>query len=98
MREIPVFTLVYQYYMGREQEQADPETNQMTTTTLPRLDTGSHHTLGEIAVAFFEGIVEGRQMEMRYERLSRMSNSELARLGLTRQDIPRVAVNGLKGF
>ena len=37
-------------------------------------------------------------MEMRYERLSRMSNAELARLGLTRQDIPRVAVNGLKGF
>jgi uncharacterized protein YjiS (DUF1127 family) len=51
--------------------------------------------LGEIAIAFFEGIAEGRQMEMRYERLRRMSNAELARLGLTRQDIPRVAVNGL---
>ena len=34
----------------------------------------------------------------RYERLSRMSNAELARFGLTRQDIPRATVNGIKGF
>ena len=67
----------------------------MTTAALPRLTAPTHHTLGEIAIAFFEGIAEGRQMEMRYERLRRMSNAELARLGLTRQDIPRVAVNGL---
>ena len=52
----------------------------MTTAALPRLHTGtSHHSPREIAVAFFEGIVEGRQMEMRYERLRRMSNAELAR-------------------
>jgi hypothetical protein len=70
----------------------------MTTTTLPRLDTGSHHSLGEIAVALYEGVVEGREMATRYERLSRLSNAELARLGLTRQDIPSAAVNGLKGF
>ena len=70
----------------------------MTTATLPRLETGSSHSLSEIAVAFFEGIVEGREMATRYERLARLSNAELARLGLTRQDIPRVAVNGLKGF
>ncbi len=70
----------------------------MTTAALPRLDTGSGHSLSEIAVALFEGIAEGRQMEMRYERLSRMSNAELARFGLTRQDIPRATVNGIKGF
>ena len=70
----------------------------MTTAALPRLDTGPSHSLSEIAVAFFEGIAEGRQMEMRYERLSRMSNAELARFGLTRQDIPRATVNGIKGF
>jgi uncharacterized protein YjiS (DUF1127 family) len=69
----------------------------MTTAALSRLETGASHTLGEIAVALFEGIAEGREMAARYERLSRMSNSELARLGITRQDIPRVAVNGLKG-
>ena len=66
---------------------------------IKRLDHVNIQTpIVEETCAFFEGIVEGRQMEMRYERLSRMSNSELARLGLTRQDIPRVAVNGLKGF
>ena len=70
----------------------------MTTAALPRLETGSSLSLGEIAIAFLEGIAEGRQMEMRYDRLSRMSNAELVRLGITRQDIPRVAVNGLKGF
>ena len=70
----------------------------MTTAALPRLDTPSHLTLGEIAIAFFEGIAEGRDMEIRYERLSRLSPAELARLGLTRQDIPRAAVNGIKGF
>ena len=70
----------------------------MTAAALPRLDASAGHTLSEIAIAFLEGIAEGRQMEMRYERLSRMSSAELARLGLTRQDIPRVAVNGLKGL
>ena len=70
----------------------------MAATTLPRLKTGSHHSLTEIAAAFFEGIVEGRDIATRYARLSRLSNSELARLGLTRQDIPSAAVNGLKGF
>ena len=70
----------------------------MTTATLPRLNTAGHLTVGEIAVAFYEGIVEGREMATRYERLARMSNAELARLGITRQDIPRVAVNGLKGL
>ena len=70
----------------------------MAATTLPRLETGPHHSLTEIAVAFFEGIVEGRDIATRYARLSRLSNSELARLGLTRQDLPRAAVNGIKGF
>ena len=70
----------------------------MATTTLPRLETGPRYSLTEIAVAFFEGIVEGRDIATRYARLSRLSNAELARLGLTRQDLPRAAVNGIKGF
>jgi hypothetical protein len=69
----------------------------MTTATLPRLET-SHLGLGEVVTAFFEGIAEGRDIAARYERLARLSNTELARLGLTRQDIPRAAVNGIKGF
>ena len=37
-------------------------------------------------------------MAWRYEQLSRLTNAELARLGLTRYDIPRAAVNGIAGF
>ena len=70
----------------------------MTTATLPRLGTERHLGLGEVVIAFFEGIAEGADIAARYERLARLSNAELARLGLTRQDIPRAAVNGIKGF
>ena len=51
-----------------------------------------------LAVDIYAGIMEGRDIAYRYERLSRLSNAELARLGLTRQDIPRAAVNGIAGF
>ena len=70
----------------------------MTTATLPRLATPSRHSLTEIAVALFEGVIEGRDIATRYERLARLSPAELTRLGLTRQDIPRAAVNGIKGY
>lgn len=73
----------------------------MTTTILPRLATPSPapaQRLTRLAVDVFEGIMEGREIATRYERLSRLSNAELARLGLTRQDIPRAAVNGLAFF
>jgi hypothetical protein len=70
-----------------------------TATLLPRLQGESQHLgIGELVTAVFEGIMEGREIATRYERLSRLSNAELARLGLTRQDIPSAAVNGLKGF
>ena len=51
--------------------------------------------LSRLAVDVFEGIMEGREIATRYARLSRLTNAELARLGLSRVDIPRVAVNGL---
>ena len=71
----------------------------MTTATLPRLATPAQPSrLVRLAVDVFEGIMEGRAIAYRYERLSRLSNAELARLGLTRLDIPRAAVNGIAGF
>ena len=72
----------------------------MTTTTLPRAPLASPASVGltRVAVDVFEGIMEARETATRYERLSRLTNAELARLGLTRQDIPRVAVNGRAGF
>jgi hypothetical protein len=72
----------------------------MTTATLPRLSTAPSgpSRLMSVVADIFEGISEGRAMAHRYDRLSRLSNGELAQLGLTRQDIPRAVVNGLAGF
>jgi hypothetical protein len=71
----------------------------MTTATLPRLPlrASAAGNLTRLAVDVFEGILEGREIATRYERLSRLTNAELARLGLSRQDLPRLAVNGLAG-
>ena len=71
----------------------------MTTLALPRIPTpSSAQAVTRFAVNVYEGIMEGRDIAYRYERLSRLSNAELARLGLTRRDIPRAAVNGLAGL
>jgi hypothetical protein len=40
------------------------------------------------------GIRDGREMHARYDLLTRMSDGELARRGLTRDDIPRAVVTG----
>lgn len=70
----------------------------MTTTTATvshSLDTLWHRLFGAVA-AFFEGIREGKAMADRYDHLSKLSDAELARLGLGRQEIVRVVVNGKK--
>ena len=70
-----------------------------TATTTPTvslsLDTLSRRLFAGVA-AFFEGIREGKAMADRYDRLSKLSDAELARLGLGRQEIVRVVVNGKK--
>lgn len=43
------------------------------------------------------GARDGLAMQDRYEALSRRSDRELARHGLTRADIPRLAVHGERG-
>ncbi len=70
----------------------------MTTTTLPLASEPRPFAFGRVVTAFFEGVVEGREIATRYERLRHMSDAALARLGLTRQDIPRAAVNGVAGL
>jgi uncharacterized protein YjiS (DUF1127 family) len=42
------------------------------------------------------GAADGLNMQAHYDRLSRLSKSELAQLGLTRDDISRVVVRGRK--
>ncbi|MFG1410795.1 DUF1127 domain-containing protein [Xanthobacter sp. VTT E-85241] len=43
---------------------------------------------------FFAAVREARVMADRYERLRRMSDSELAQQGLTRETIPQAVANG----
>jgi hypothetical protein len=73
----------------------------MTTATLPRLLTpvpGFLHKLLRSVGIVLGGVLEAREIAVRYERLSHMSTIELARLGLTRRDISRAAVNGVAGL
>lgn len=42
----------------------------------------------------FEGVQEGRRLAASYDRLTRLSNSELARLGLAREEIPQAVAHG----
>jgi hypothetical protein len=51
-------------------------------------------SLGGLLVRIRMGVDEGREVAARYDRLSRMSRSELARHGLSRGDISRAALNG----
>ena len=41
---------------------------------------------------FFAGIQEGREIWNRYESLARMSDAQLARRGLARDEVPQAAV------
>jgi uncharacterized protein YjiS (DUF1127 family) len=56
----------------------------------PRRRTGFFRPL----VAFFAGIRLARAMAHRYDVLERLSDEQLTARGITRQDIPRVVVNG----
>jgi hypothetical protein len=72
----------------------------MTTATLPRLTLAPRlpaKFLQSIGLVL-DGVLEAREIASRYDRLSNMSNAELAGFGLTRHDIPRAAVNGVAGL
>ena len=64
-----------------------------TRTVAARFDTMFSATIAHCA-AFCAGARQGREIEVRYHDLARKSASDLARLGLTRSDIARVAVTG----
>jgi len=72
----------------------------MTTATLPRLTLSPSlpAKLLQSCGLVIDGVLEGREIASRYDRLSNLSNAELAGLGLTRADIPRAAVNGVTGL
>ena len=63
----------------------------MATLTFPLPSGRGTRRLGilESISELFESINEGRELASRYQRLASRSDSELARLGLKREDIPR---------
>ena len=70
----------------------------MTALTLPfpsgRGAGTRRFSLVQIVHKFAAGIREGVALANRYETLSNMTDSELARLGLRREDIPQATVAG----
>ena len=73
----------------------------MTTTTANSVSTTSRFDNAFAAVIAFcaefcAGARQGREIELRYLELSRKSTPELSRLGLTRADIGRAALDGAR--
>ncbi|QTL02255.1 DUF1127 domain-containing protein [Aquabacter sp. L1I39] len=67
----------------------------MTTMTAHHHGTERHFgRFGAIVSDFVAAVREAREMNARYEHLTRLSNTELSRLGLSREEIPQAVVNG----
>jgi hypothetical protein len=70
----------------------------MTTLTLPfpsgRGAGTRRFSLLQFLHEFVAGLREGVALANRYEALSNLSDSELARLGLRREDIPQATLAG----
>jgi hypothetical protein len=69
----------------------------MTTMTFPsrvQHNTGFFQGLRSTAVAFLEGLTEGLDMAKDYDALSRMSDGDLAKRGLSRDTIGQAVAQG----
>jgi hypothetical protein len=70
----------------------------MTALTMPF--PSGRPTRGSGVLKFLSGLAagvrDGLAVAARYDKLARLSDSDLARLGLQREDIPRVALGGGK--
>lgn len=67
----------------------------MTTMTAhPFRETSLFGRFGAAVSDFVEAVREARAMAARYNHLSRLSNTELASLGIAREDIPQAVVRG----
>lgn len=68
----------------------------MTTITVPtRSSLSPLRAIGTFLANFIAGIEEGRAIRDRYDRLSRMSASDLKRRGLDRANIAQAAARGI---
>jgi uncharacterized protein YjiS (DUF1127 family) len=69
----------------------------MTTITLssrPQQNGNFFEGLRKTAVAFIEGVTEGLDMAQQYRTLSRMSEDDLRKHGLTRSEVSRAIALG----
>lgn len=70
----------------------------MSTLTLNRPGPGWVATILNVLENTLAGIVEGHEMAARYKALTRLSDAELARLGLRREQVPQAAIRGVPGL
>jgi len=70
----------------------------MSTLTVRRPEANWLHTVLRAIENTVIGIAEGHEIYSRYRDLSRLSSAELARRGLTREQVPQAAVRASKGF
>lgn len=67
----------------------------MTTITANAIrEAGFFRRIGDAVANFFDAIAEARRMADRYDHLRHLTNSELAEMGLARQDIPQAVARG----
>jgi uncharacterized protein YjiS (DUF1127 family) len=70
----------------------------MTTLTLPfpsgRGADTKRFSILRFLNAFADGMRHGIELARRYDTLTAMSDSELARIGLRREDIPQATLRG----
>jgi hypothetical protein len=70
----------------------------MSTLTIRRLQPGWLSTALQALENTIAGIIEGHEIAARYRTLSRLSDAELAQLGLSREQVPQAAVRGVAGL
>lgn len=70
------------------------EAQMATITANATRETGLFGRIGGAVSDFFSAVAEARRMAGRYDYLSGLTASELARMGLTREDIPQAVVRG----
>lgn len=63
------------------------------TANAPR-ETGLFGRIGAAVSDLFGAIAEARRMAERYDHLSHLTNSELSKLGISREEIPQVVARG----
>jgi len=61
------------------------------TSSLPAINGSARHLLRYLS-DIFEGIREGLDAQQTYKTLDQLSDSELSRRGLSREDLPTLAV------